>query len=70
MKNWTDTLGPMRVILRIATGFPGEGSTRDHTKGEYRNVVGTGDSYEAAKADAESQLPEGALVLSVIANRD
>lgn len=22
----------MRVILRIATGFPGEGSTRDHTQ--------------------------------------
>lgn len=59
----------MRVILRIATGFPGEGSTRDHTKGEYRDVVGTGDSYEAAKAGAESQVPDGALVLTIIADR-
>lgn len=60
----------MRVILRISTNFPGEGSTRDHTQGEYRDVVGTGDSYEAAKADAESQVPDGAMVLTIIANRD
>lgn len=59
----------MQVRLRIATNFPGTGSERDHTLGEHHTIIGTGDDYETAKADADRQVPDGALKLHYIAER-